>query len=148
MNGSIQSEFSNPWKLFTRIFQPLEIRGLVAVILILGMTGGHWMLLQSVAWAKMLVDYSRASSLRVAVEQTFDGRHPCAMCKAIQKARQPAKQQELQPPAAQDNVLYVEAHVSDVFDPPCSRMPGITGFAGPTCCDPPPVPPPKFPACS
>ena len=120
----------------------------VPLVLILVMTGGHWMILQSVAWAKMLVDYSRHSSLKTAVEQTFDGRHPCGMCKMIQRAKQPTKKNELQQPAAQDDILFAEAHSSGFFDPPCSRTPGTTGFVRPSCCDPPLVPPPKFLGCS
>ena len=31
--------------------------------------GGHWALLQTVAWASMIVDYSRTAALTVAVEK-------------------------------------------------------------------------------
>jgi len=49
--------------------------------------GGHLALLQGVAWATMIRDYSRTSSVTAAVEKTFDGRHPCAMCKKIAAQR-------------------------------------------------------------
>jgi hypothetical protein len=49
--------------------------------------GGHMALLQSVAWATMVHDFSRNGSLTQAVEKTFDGKHPCAMCKKIAKAK-------------------------------------------------------------
>jgi hypothetical protein len=49
--------------------------------------GGHWAMLQGVAWATMVHDFSRNGSLTQAVEKTFDGKHPCAMCKKIAKAK-------------------------------------------------------------
>lgn len=49
--------------------------------------GGHLALLQGVAWATMVRDFSRSSSLTRAVANTLDGRHPCALCTKISKAR-------------------------------------------------------------
>lgn len=49
--------------------------------------GGHWAMLQSVAWATMVKDFSRTGSLTQAVGKTFDGKHPCTMCKKIATAR-------------------------------------------------------------
>jgi hypothetical protein len=49
--------------------------------------GGHLGLLQGVAWATMIHDFSRGGSLTQAVEKTFDGKHPCAMCKKIAKVK-------------------------------------------------------------
>lgn len=41
-------------------------------------------MLQGVAWAGMLRQYAQASgSIAVAVEQTFDGEHPCELCRHI-----------------------------------------------------------------
>ena len=56
--------------------------------------GGHWVVLQTVAWSGMIVDYSRAAGLTAAVEKTFDGQHPCEICKTIAKTRQSEKKQE------------------------------------------------------
>jgi len=35
----------------------------------------------------MIIDYARADSLPHAVARTFDGKHPCAMCKEISKSK-------------------------------------------------------------
>jgi len=51
------------------------------------MMGGHWFILQSVAWAKMVMDYSRQTSVQQALSETFDGEHPCDLCKKISRAR-------------------------------------------------------------
>ncbi len=69
---------------------------LLLAVTILNLTGGHWLLLQTVAWSKMVVDYSKKSSLSQAVAQTFDGEHPCTMCKKIDQGREKEKKQELQ----------------------------------------------------
>ena len=58
--------------------------------------GLHWAALQSVAWVGMLINYSRAGSLTSAVEKTFDGTHPCPLCKAINKAAQGGGKQNVQ----------------------------------------------------
>ena len=47
----------------------------------------HLPFLQVVAWCGMLVSYSRDNSAAEAIEMTFDGDHPCPMCKAIKKAQ-------------------------------------------------------------
>ena len=49
--------------------------------------GGPWTVLQTIAWAKMVVDYSRDNPVSEAISKTFDGNHPCGMCKKISKVR-------------------------------------------------------------
>ena len=46
-------------------------------------SGGEWSLLQCVAWANMVREYSQDAPLSEAVQMTFSGEHPCPMCKAI-----------------------------------------------------------------
>jgi hypothetical protein len=45
--------------------------------------GGQWPVLQCVAWANMIWDYSEMVPFTQAVEMTFSGQYPCALCKAI-----------------------------------------------------------------
>ena len=45
----------------------------------------------------MLLSYSRSGSIASAVAKTFDGKHPCPLCKAIHKAEQSGKKQDFQP---------------------------------------------------
>ena len=49
--------------------------------------GGPLALLQGVAWVTMVHDFSKTGSLTQAVTKTFDGKHPCSMCKKIASAR-------------------------------------------------------------
>jgi hypothetical protein len=45
-------------------------------------------LLQVVAWTGMLIVRSQTSSLSDAIHTTFDGQHPCPMCRMIQDQHQ------------------------------------------------------------
>lgn len=49
--------------------------------------GGHLALLQTIAWGNMLVDFSSKVSLTEAMEKTFDGEHPCPLCKVVSKSK-------------------------------------------------------------
>lgn len=69
------------------------VRFVTVFVLVLSL-GLHWAFLQSVAWVSMIVSYSHEASFSEAVSKTFDGKHPCCMCKAIQKARAEQKQKE------------------------------------------------------
>ena len=70
----------------------------VAIALVLAI-GGHWALVQSVAWLRMAVSYSKSAPLYEALRMTFDGRHPCQLCKVVQaeKTSSEEKQTSTQP---------------------------------------------------
>ena len=59
---------------------------LVVLALVLSI-GGHWAILQSVAWVGMAVTYSKDSSLSQALEKTFDGHHLCKLCKIVRAGK-------------------------------------------------------------
>jgi hypothetical protein len=61
---------------------------------LLALTGGQWAVLQSAAWAGMLVSNLRKASIPTALSQTFDGQHPCPMCMAIQQGKKSEKKTE------------------------------------------------------
>ena len=62
------------------------LKRLCAVSLILLMQGPA-MLVQEVAWAGMLVTYTRQNGLARGVTETFDGRHPCRLCAKAEDLR-------------------------------------------------------------
>ena len=128
-------------KVWRQISQ-IALRGIL-VIMILGMTDGHWAILQSIAWTKMIIDYSRAKSIQTAIQQTFDGQHPCELCKFIQKAKQSSQQQELQQPSVKDDALFLETSPSRFVDMPCSWFAADVVHPPIPRRDPPPVPPPR-----
>jgi hypothetical protein len=50
--------------------------------------GGQWPVLQCVAWANMIREYSAMVPFTQAVQMTFSGQYPCALCKAIAEKKQ------------------------------------------------------------
>ncbi len=67
-------------------------QGITVVLLVLTL-GLHWTVLQTVAWTGMIVAYSAEAGWREGLSRTFDGQHPCPLCKAIQKGRAEEQQQ-------------------------------------------------------
>jgi len=84
------------------------------IIALLVATDAQWLVLQSFAWAGMIVSYSEKAPLKVALMQTFDGKHPCSLCKAIAAAQKsetkkefPLQVRKLEFPPAPENFLLV-----------------------------------------
>jgi hypothetical protein len=120
------------------------MRNLLVVFILLGASGGQWVVLQSVAWAGMIVSNLRHDSLSTAVSHTFDGQHPCPLCKAIQSSRQSEKKSD------------VEIKITRLEFPPMDGY-GRIDCENPFCCaaessdefsdslaSPPPLPPPRL----
>lgn len=59
----------------------------------LHLVGGHWAMLQVVAWAGMLRSYTQEKGLIEGVRETFDGEHPCPMCCHLAEAREKEERQ-------------------------------------------------------
>jgi hypothetical protein len=70
----------------------------IVVVALVTTTGLHWAVLQSVAWTTMLADNLRTQSLTEAVTHTFDGEHPCCLCKAIAAGRKSEQKKEFTAP--------------------------------------------------
>lgn len=70
----------------------------IVVVALITTTGLHWAVLQSVAWTTMLADNLRTQSLTEAVTHTFDGEHPCCLCKAIAAGRKSEQKKEFTAP--------------------------------------------------
>ena len=88
------------------------------MVALIAATGAHWALLQSVAWTTMLADNLRTHSLSESVSRTFDGKHPCPICRAIAAAKKSEKKSEFTaqtqklefPPAKENFVLIAPSH--------------------------------------
>jgi hypothetical protein len=79
---------------------------------LLQIAGGHWMVLQTTAWIGMTIHYSQRNGIVVGLVQTFDGAHPCSMCRVIKAAN---KQEQKKAP-------LVQAELKKNF------LPGSSGF--------------------
>lgn len=64
------------------------------IVALLGATGGHWAVLQTVAWADMLAKNLQTESFEVAISKTFGGAHPCKLCKQITAGKASEKASE------------------------------------------------------
>lgn len=70
------------------------------VIALMVSIGLHTVVIQSAAWAGMLVSYSlEKGSVAQAVSETFDGAHPCPLCK-LAKTTEGTPADEKQAPKA------------------------------------------------
>ena len=56
---------------------------ILIVLALASSIGLHWAFLQAVAWTGMVISYSQDRPVTEAVSDTFDGNHPCKLCKEI-----------------------------------------------------------------
>jgi len=125
---------------FKRVFSHLPKLAVVAALAC--SLGLHWGLFQSVAWVGMVVSYSQDAPLKEALVKTFDGKHPCSLCKEIDRGKQSEKKSESLPTAKKFEFLYSGA--AFVFTAPCHGW--VTLWPDSSMCSlvrTPPLPPPK-----
>lgn len=67
----------------------------LTVLALCGALGLHWAALQSTAWTLMLIENAKKESLAQALAKTFDGAHPCSLCRGIEKGRMAEKALDL-----------------------------------------------------
>ncbi|MEI9894130.1 MAG: hypothetical protein WDN28_09645 [Chthoniobacter sp.] len=118
----------------------LARHGLVVALFI--SLGGHWAVLQSIAWTCMFVEYSQESSVKEAVVKTFDGNHPCELCKSLSKSRTGKSSGESQVIKKTEMIHYAVAALFYGTGP----LDGVevTDWAAPAFAPEPSVPPPRL----
>ena len=79
-------------------------------------TGAHWAALQTVAWTTMLAGNLRTQSFSQAVSETFDGHHPCPLCKAIAAGKKSEKKSDVISPALK--LEFTASPAAFLFVPP------------------------------
>lgn len=72
----------------TRIAKWLVVAALALTL------GLHWAALQSAAWVGMAVTFVQQDSLGMALNKTFDGQHPCQLCKFVEAGKKSLPQDE------------------------------------------------------
>lgn len=60
--------------------------------------------LQLVAWSQMIKDYSQEKGLVAGVVKTFDGKHPCQLCKKISVSQQEEQNKPVLPESKHEMV--------------------------------------------
>lgn len=102
-----------------RGLESLVLSGVAKPVLAIALAlslGFHWALFQSVAWVTMVVDYSQNGTLFEALAKTFDGKHPCNLCRQIAKGKQSEKKPDTRPGRAK--LEFSHARTTFVFTPP------------------------------
>ncbi len=123
-----------------------RLNKIVTLAALVGTLGVHWAVLQSIAWSAMLADNWHSGSLRTAVVRTFDGQHPCGLCKGIAEGKRSEQRKEFKvelpklefPPLAVETALIPPARL---------RVLIFSQTLPDTAAPAPPTPPPRlFPA--
>jgi hypothetical protein len=115
---------------------------LIVILALLASVGGHWALLQSLAWTRMLIERTHTASFATAVQTTLDGEHPCDMCKRITEGKQNEQQPEKSPLGAKVDLLC-ERRVIAIAPPSEPMNFPSSPTEGMPRAERPPVPPPR-----
>ncbi|MCC7377487.1 MAG: hypothetical protein IT581_22695 [Verrucomicrobiales bacterium] len=121
----------------SRLIQILAAFTLICAI------SGPWNLLQCFAWTGMAMSFAKESSIGEALTKTFDGKHPCRLCKLVAEGKKSSK--------------ATESPSTDRKLDPCVRFESVSfqlarpeampvSYRGQRCLrhEVPPVPPPRF----
>jgi hypothetical protein len=115
-------------------------RGFLVAMLVVA-TGGHWVLLQTAAWVGMTIDYSQNDSLLGALKKTFDGKHPCQLCRLISKETKSEKKPDLKP--IQLKLEFLAHATEPALEPRAFPLVCSPSLKETSRSEPPPLPPPR-----
>jgi hypothetical protein len=90
----------------------------------------------------MAISYSQCAPLSEALRKTFDGDHPCELCKVVQNGRKAAQKQSLSKLETRLDFLLTQSPPL-LYPPPPVVIPASTVRNENLRIDPPPTPPPR-----
>jgi hypothetical protein len=122
--------------VFSRVVQWLAVVALTFAL------GGHWAVLQSVAWVTMVAGYSQTAPLKAALVKTFDGKHPCPICKFVAKGKKSEQKQEMQKLLTKLD-FFLASVPTGLFPPVPDALCFTTSPSAAARGDAPPTPPPR-----
>jgi hypothetical protein len=127
----------------------IRLGKLLSIVACVYLAGGHWAVLQTAAWAGMLADYSRSYGMEKAVAMTFDGDHPCPLCRKIESAKKresaPDHPVGIVAKSARKDPAFPLTKRVFLRSPDFSRTGmRIVHMHGTTRCETPPLPPPRL----
>jgi hypothetical protein len=115
----------------------------LVVIALVIFTGGHWLVLQSVAWFTMAVNFAQTDSLPQALKKTFDGKHPCKICKTVEAGRKSEQKQSSLKVETQLEFCFIRQYVTLPLAPHVEHSTRfVVSYFIRT--DAPPTPPPRL----
>ena len=104
--------------------------------------GGHWALLQSVAWVRMTMSFSQFAPLDKALKMTFGGEHPCTLCKIVKAGQNAERETQRRSFDKKMDWFFPERFV--VIHQPMERLPApAAAEPGSSRKEAPPRPPPR-----
>lgn len=112
------------------------------VLMLVLSLGLHWTLLQTVAWTTMLANNLRTHSVAEAMSDTFDGKHPCCLCKTIAAGKKSEKKSEAVSPTLKQEFPPVAKKTYLIPPAQFEVLPMADVFAE-SLFQKPPVPPPR-----
>ncbi len=113
------------------------------ILALFAATGGHWAVLQTIAWGGMLAENLQTDDWRAAVEKTFDGKHPCQLCHEISAGKKAEKKTPLLKTDKPFD-LICERQAFHFFAPTTFEFAGETSWNYREHRAPPPAPPPRI----
>ncbi len=121
----------------------LRFSKFLLVLTLMVSIGAHWAVLQSVAWTTMMAANLSTESFHDAVRNTFDGQHPCPLCKAIKSGKTSEQKSEAPAPELK-KFEYVNESPRFVFAAPrfFTLLASRAEFPE-SLSTAPPVPPPR-----
>ena len=108
--------------------------------------GAVWNVVQLVAWAKMFHDNSQVMTATEALDVTFNGSKPCALCRLSQVAQETAREQqphEADPGSSERFLLAFHSIAPLVLNMPDSDWPDLAHDTGLVRIESVPVRPPR-----
>ncbi len=120
-----------------------------ALLAAFSLAGGHWAALQTAAKATMLYRYAqRSGSLAVAAAETFDGEHPCELCRQIAVAKSRERKETPAAPGLKQDAKAKAVLAEPMISPVLNAVTEVSllrtaASLGPVHTDRPPTPPPR-----
>ncbi len=117
------------------------LRCIICALLILTV-GGNWAILQCTAWTTMVLRFALVMPLEKAIEQTFDGEHPCELCLLARQAKETEQKNDVKL-LKTEFLLFVDLQTLQLCPPVLVPL----EFSDPCSCperlEAPPSPPPR-----
>jgi hypothetical protein len=120
----------------------------IVVLSLMVSIGLHTVVIQSTAWAGMLVEYTlKTGSVSQAVADTFDGEHGCPMCQLAQKTAQDTTDDPSAPATGaklKTHLIADAVPVIPIIALPRPTFPASAGVRGTRRASTPDSPPPRI----
>jgi hypothetical protein len=115
----------------------------ITVLALSGAIGLQWLALQSIAWTSMIIDYSKRGTLCHAIAQTFDGAHPCSLCRVVNKANSSENKTDLQVLTPKVDMICTKGRAITLFRPFVNFEYSTSNCFLSEIAHSPPIPPPR-----